>query len=312
MSYQRSITQRTQPNSKKPVNNIGIVIILAFILVTMLFILIYINTDRAKDIDPPHINNGSGTNTGLGDGNQPGNNPGSDDIPGWVDSSGGNNPGGGDRHDDDPDDVLETSPPDQPTRVAYLTFDDGPVRAITPGILDILLREDIKATFFVLPYENVDDLYQRIIDEGHEIGNHSYTHIYERLYERNVSVFREDIVRARNFILDNFNYTTTSFRFPGGSATAGNGLNARREVLNELGYRHFHWHVDPDDWRVGRSAEEVREAVRQQTSAHVANNREHVIILMHDRYTRTLEALPGIIEDLKSMGFTFDVVQNMP
>lgn len=64
-------------------------------------------------------------------------------------------------------------------RAVYLTFDDGPIPEATPVILDILKRYDVKATFFMVG-ENVDrypELYQRIVDEGHQVGNHTYNHL---------------------------------------------------------------------------------------------------------------------------------------
>jgi len=328
------------------IRHIGIALVIAFVLVTAMFIALYVNSERRQshvvggaytDGDPLGISesgryggsqNGAlnqseqgaadfGDTTAPDDSTNPGypTDPGDPANPDDLTEPDG--PAGGQQTGDaygngnlqDSPDRTQTG---EPVQVAYLTFDDGPVRSITPGILDILLEEDIRATFFVLPYQGVDDLYQRIIDEGHEIGNHSYSHVYERLYNRNASRFRDDVLRARNFIYDNFEYTTTSFRFPGGQQRAGNGLNARLEVIRELGYRHFHWHVDPDDWRTGRTAEEVRASVREQASNHVSNGREHVIILLHDRYQRTLEALPGIISDLRDMGFEFDIVRNMP
>ncbi|MCL2663160.1 MAG: polysaccharide deacetylase family protein [Oscillospiraceae bacterium] len=334
--------------------HIGIALGIAFILVTAMFIALYVNSaNRQNQEVGGSYNNGDsmgmtgdeafgedGASGGLQSGSPDHLAPGATDVNDLAnpdDTTNTDNPHQTNNDNpSDPDDYTNPdgpaggqqtgdsygngslqSDPDQaqtgePVRVAYLTFDDGPDRDITPGILDILLEEDIRATFFVLPYQGLDDLYQRIIDEGHEIGNHSFSHVYERLYERDASRFRDDILRARNFIFDNFEYTTTSFRFPGGQQRAGNGLNARLEALREFGYRHFHWHVDPDDWRVGRTAAEVRASVREQATNHVRNDREHVIILMHDRYQRTLDALPGIISDLRELGFEFDIVRNMP
>jgi len=327
-------------SSKAVTRHIGIAIIIAFVLVTAMFIMLYIDSEQRQnqEINPGYtggesdnLQGGSSDMAAQGSADfaDPTSPDDSTDLTDPDDFIDPDNPTGGQSSDDPYDNGDSQGDPDQaqtgdqtqqddqtqqaePVQIAYLTFDDGPVRSITTGILDILLEEDIRATFFVLPYQGVDDLYERIIDEGHEIGNHSYSHVYERLYDRNASYFRDDILRARNFIYDNFEYTTSSFRFPGGQHRAGTGLNARLEVIRDLGYRHFHWHVDPDDWRTGRTAAEVRTSVREQVANHVRNGREHVIILMHDRYQRTLEALPGIISDLREMGFEFDIVRNMP
>ena len=197
--------------------------------------------------------------------------------------------------------------------VAYLTFDDGPSRTVTPGILDVLAQEEIKATFFILPKEGHDDTYQRMIDEGHEIGNHSNSHDYKKLYDQSMDFFITDILKAHNFILDNFGYTMTSFRFPGGSSSCGSSrIDVRLEFLEEHGYTPFDWDIDSGD-----AYSKQKDKSAQNLTRIVLNNtdgREHVIILMHDHRWRetTLEALPMIIEGLREQGYTFDVMSNHP
>lgn len=200
----------------------------------------------------------------------------------------------------------------EPDKVAYITIDDGPSRAITPGILDILKQEGIKATFFVLPHSDVDDIYMRIIDEGHELGNHSYSHVYKKLYDsKDIELFREDVLLARAFIMDNFGYLTTAFRFPGGAMSRSSSIiTPRREILTELGYRDFDWNVelgDANSKQADKSAEALTRNVLDNT-----RNREQLIVLMHDtsNKTTTLEALPFIIEGLREQGYAFDILQN--
>jgi len=201
-----------------------------------------------------------------------------------------------------------------PAKVAYITLDDGPTRSITPGILDVLKEQGIPATFFVLPHENVDDLYIRIIEEGHEIGNHTYSHVYSRLYQSGgLEVFKDDVLQAHEFMLTNFGYETTSFRFPGGSMGRSASIIAPRQaLLDELGYRYFNWHIDSGDARSDipdRSAAALKRNVLENT-----RDRDHVIILMHDSAGKgsTLAALPAIIEGLREQGYTFDVLRNYP
>jgi peptidoglycan/xylan/chitin deacetylase (PgdA/CDA1 family) len=203
--------------------------------------------------------------------------------------------------------------PDVPRKVAYLTFDDGPYREITPYILDILKREGIPATFFVLPFDNVDDIYWRIINEGHELGNHTYTHNYRLLYREPIEVFADEVKSAHEFILENFGYTMTSFRFPGGPfGHPASVFEERREIVAQMGYREFAWHIDSGDSRAyvrNRGAEEIISRVLDNT-----RNREHLIILFHDVSwsPMTLEALPYVIDGLRKQGYTFDVVSNYP
>jgi len=200
----------------------------------------------------------------------------------------------------------------EPDKIAYITIDDGPSREITPGILDVLMQEGVKATFFVLPHSGVDDIYRRIIEEGHEVGNHSYSHVYSELYKSSdVEVFREDILLAQAFIFDNYGYLMTTFRFPGGAMSRKSSIIIpRREILAEMGYQDFDWNVDTGDTR---SSKYDKSAVA--LTSNVLDNtrgREQLIVLMHDtkNKTTTLEALPFIITGLREQGYSFDVLRN--
>ena len=211
--------------------------------------------------------------------------------------------------------ATESDPP-APRRVVYLTFDDGPYREVTPYLLDLLKQEEIRATFFVLPRENVDDLYKRIIDEGHELANHSFTHNYNRLYGRTLDNFRQEVMKAHDFVLDNFEYNMTSFRFPGGPfGRPQRVFDERRAILAELGYREFAWHVDSNDWRPNvRHMTGTQLATRVLDAVDALQNDDHIIILFHDVpwSVRLLEAMPLIITGLRERGFTFDITRNFP
>jgi len=215
-------------------------------------------------------------------------------------------------------DELETLPPEppplpEPTRVAYLTIDDGPTRGVTDRMLDILKQEGIRATFFILPHRSVNDLFERIIAEGHEIGNHSFSHVYSRVYQSDLDEFRSEVERAQEFMLHNFGYEMRTFRFPGGAMSHGSGtIEPRREILAELGLRDFDWHIDSGDARAGqidRSAAGLTANVLNNT-----RNRNHLIILMHDSQGKstTVAALPMIIAGLREQGYRFDVISNFP
>jgi len=216
----------------------------------------------------------------------------------------------------------EPEEPEEPeveiTGVVYLTFDDGPSRSVTPGILELLAEEEIKATFFVIYRIEVEDIYQQIADEGHELANHSHDHNYNRLYSRGVDAFKEDILKAHNFVLDNFGYEMKVFRFPGGSMSWNrDGIAERREILDELGYIDFDWHVDSRDAApsgVDTSAETLTRNVLDNINGTEIDGIEHVIILMHDYRWRqsTLEALPAIIFALREQGYIFDMLKNYP
>jgi len=242
-----------------------------------------------------------------------------DDPDGTADDSPGGTAGGGagasaGETADGNSDAASGPANTVPEKVAYITIDDGPTRSITPGILDVLKEYDVPATFFVLPHDNVDDLYIRILDEGHEIGNHTYSHVYSKLYKSGgLEVFKDDVLEAYEFMLTNFGYETTSFRFPGGSmGRSANIIGPRQALLDELGYRYFNWHIDSGDARADipdRSAAALTRNVLDNT-----RGRDHVIILMHDSAGKgsTLAALPKIIEGLREQGYAFGVLRNYP
>ena len=197
-------------------------------------------------------------------------------------------------------------------KVAYLTVDDGPSEAVTVRILDILRDEGIKATFFVLPYEGMDHIYERILSEGHAMGNHSYSHDYRRLYGADEGAFfREDILRMEGYLRERFGYETDLFRFPGGSASWSPRTIARRvEILEELGYRHFDWDAstgDTDPSPAGRDPNALVSNVMARTSS-----RDKLIVLMHDSAGKsaTAEALPEMISRLRAEGYGFDTLDN--
>lgn len=288
--------------STQPSLHIGIAIISAFLIVTLLFIVFYTMSSPAEDdTSSSAVVHSSSHESQTSENAQP------------DEGAGATDPGGGVATDIDRgtvEDQLLSAVPEEPvfSGTAYLTFDDGPSLRVSPVVLDILAEEGIKATFFSLPYSGGDEIFRRIIDEGHELGNHSYSHDYKKLYEGTVSAFREDILKARRFIEDNFGYSTTSFRFPGGSGDQKASVrNPRIDAIHDLGYRYFDWDIDTNDWRRDREPEEIIEDVLNNT-----NGMEHVIILMHDMYYRTMDALPGIIAGLREQGYEFDILQNHP
>ena len=285
--------------------NIGFALILTFVLVPVLFVLLYVRADQIFDEDSPGTNPGSNLDV-LGDnGEYPGGSqPGSSqpEEPAFTDPTETPVP-------DNPEEPGNQNGPDvQVTGTVYLTFDDGPHRTISPAILDILLEEEVVATFFMLPYSGADDIFRRVLDEGHEIGNHSHSHDYAKLYNGTLGAFREDIIKARRFVEDLLGYSSYSFRFPGGAMNQTRDIrNPRIDAVNELGYRHFDWDIDTDDWRRGTTPEDIIKTILENT-----NGKEHIIILMHDTYERTLQALPEVISGLKAQGYVFDVLRNYP
>lgn len=195
-------------------------------------------------------------------------------------------------------------------KIAYLTFDDGP-SSNTLAILKVLKQYDIKATFFVNGHPDLVDLYKQISDDGHVLANHTYSHDYKSIYSSSAN-FKKDVKKLDAYLTEitgkEPNYI---LRYPGGSnnhiSRSYGGMDVMNSVIKDMhkeGYLYFDWNVDSTDASVFRQTKEnIVQAVLTQSSSV-----KHAIILMHDLNpkTTTVEALPEIIEGLKSQGFTFD------
>ena len=193
-------------------------------------------------------------------------------------------------------------------KIAYLTFDDGPSRDVTPLILDILKEENIHATFFVLgtKVEQNPDVLRRIYDEGHYIGNHGYSHVYSQIYVSKDTVLGEyngceEIIRKALGIQD---YSTHLFRFPGGSSGGPYDAVKKESVTlfteNNIGI--LDWNCLTKDSEGNFPKEELIQNFKE-TSAGKYN----LVILMHDASGKILvpEVLKEIIAYLKNEGYVF-------
>lgn len=188
-------------------------------------------------------------------------------------------------------------------KYAYLTFDDGP-SANTIQILDILDNYGVKATFFVNGHTGdvMEERYKAIVDRGHAIGIHTYSHDYDNVYG-GLDKFEEEIVSLRKYILDVTGKDTTLFRFPGGSSnTRVDDIKPYIKWLNENGYSYWDWNSSSGD-ATGKkpSAAEIVANCLVQADAGYKN----LVILMHDLRPKdtTVEALPALIEALQARGY---------
>ncbi|MCX7715629.1 MAG: polysaccharide deacetylase [Clostridia bacterium] len=204
--------------------------------------------------------------------------------------------------------LLKTLERKDGIKTAYLTFDDGPTTSVTPKILDILRRYNIKATFFEqgVMIEANPDVARRVYEEGHLIGNHSYTHNYNEVYASE-QAFISEIEKVESLI----KHTTGQenifkvFRFPGGSDGGkwNDNKQSYKQTLSSMGYVYCDWNALNGDAEGGvKTAEQLIEEVKETTSG-----KEDVVILMHDSPAKktTVEALPAIIEYLISQGYRF-------
>ena len=190
-------------------------------------------------------------------------------------------------------------------KIAYLTFDDGPSVTATPFILDILKKYNIKVTFFVvgsMVYEN-KQLLVREKQEGHSIGNHTYTHNYKYLYS-DVNNFLGEIKKTGELVKSvlNTEEDIKLIRFPGGSS--GSSLSVYRKAAEENGYHYVDWNCLNGDAEASHVPAEKLISNIKQTSG----GQQHIVILMHDAPGKetTVQALPAIIEYLQAQGYSFE------
>lgn len=194
-----------------------------------------------------------------------------------------------------------TGDTDDGIRKVYLTFDDGP-SGNTGEILDILAEYDVKATFFVVgkEEERYQPLYKRIVDEGHTLAMHSYSHKYNEIYQSKES-YVEDLTKLQEFLYDTTGVWCRYCRFPGGSSNTVSRVDMHELIayLEEQDMSYFDWNVSSGD---ATSAYISPEAIIRNSTARLQEFPE-AIILMHDASDKdsTVKALPGLIERIQAM-----------
>lgn len=195
---------------------------------------------------------------------------------------------------------------DEPTvedsrQKVYLTFDDGP-SIYTNEILDILAQYNVKATFFVVGKEGEasEAVLRRIVDEGHALGMHSYSHKYAELYESEES-FIADFEKQRAYLEDVTGQTCKFYRFPGGSSNTVSDVDMHvfADYLDTQGVVFYDWNIASGDG--GRKLLDVDTLVKNSTTDVGKWSRS--VILLHDspEKSTTVEALPEIIETIQAM-----------
>ncbi len=192
-------------------------------------------------------------------------------------------------------------------KIAYLTFDDGP-SLVTPKILDILSKEDVKASFFVIGkyVEARPEIVKRAYEEGHYIANHTYSHNNSILYKSSESFTNEikktDIAIGNAIGIDG--YSSLIFRFPNGFMSPQYKAKKKEmaKLLSQMNYTYIDWNCLNND------------SIKKYTSSQLLNNlkkssknKDTLVILMHD--TKDVSNSSLVLEDsiqyLKSQGYSF-------
>lgn len=179
-------------------------------------------------------------------------------------------------------------------KTMYLTFDDGPTAENTVAVLDTLKEKNVKAAFFVVG-ENVEkhpEVAKRIVEEGHTIGIHCYSHDYREIYA-SVDAYLADFGKAYQIVYEVTGVKAQLFRFPGGSINAYN-KGVYKDIIaamTERGYIYFDWNASLED-AVTKSTPESLLANAKETTL----DRKKVVMLCHDTVYNTTLCLGELID----------------
>lgn len=189
----------------------------------------------------------------------------------------------------------------QATHKVYLTFDDGP-SIYTDDILEILDRYGVKATFFVVGKDSdtAKESLTMIVDGGHTLGMHSYSHKYAELYQ-SMEDFANDFVQLRSYLYEVTGVESMFYRFPGGSSNTVSDIDMQEfaDYLESQGVQFYDWNIASGD---GDSVLLSVDTLVRNSLQGIGEN-ETSIILFHDSGDKrtTVEALPIIIESILAM-----------
>lgn len=175
-------------------------------------------------------------------------------------------------------------------KYVVLTFDDGPSGRFTRQLLDGLQARDAKATFLLCGYrmEQYPELVIRILEEGHEVGVHGYSH--DCMGRMSKQALARELTKCRALLPPD--YTPVFLRPPGGITNA-----TVRATAAEAGLALLSWDVDPRDWATGKAAA-VETAVLDKV-------RDGDVVLLHDMSDSSVEAALKIVDVLQEKGFVF-------
>lgn len=195
-----------------------------------------------------------------------------------------------------------TDHPEKPN--VYLTFDDGPSKN-TDRILDTLEEYNVRATFFCLAREGGENTarYKRIVEEGHTLAMHSYSHDYKTIYA-DLDAFKADVSAISDFLYDATGVRPGFYRFPGGSSNTVSRVSMKKciQYINKKGITYFDWNAQNDDatGETYTSSQLISHAMDSVSRAG-----DNVVLLMHDEKTKTAtaESIPELIQKLKDADY---------
>ncbi|MCR5099334.1 MAG: polysaccharide deacetylase family protein, partial [Lachnospiraceae bacterium] len=179
-------------------------------------------------------------------------------------------------------------------KLIFLTFDEGYENGYTPQILDTLKKKKVKAVFFVTkPYaESNPDLVQRMIDEGHIVGNHSVHHPADGLPAHDTDYQTNEVMELHKYIKDNFDYEMYLFRYPA-------GIYSERSlaIVQNCNYRSVFWSFAHADWDPDKQPDPAAALKKLEENLHPG-----AIYLLHAVSKTNTDILGSFIDDAKDKG----------
>ncbi len=177
----------------------------------------------------------------------------------------------------------------------YLTFDEGYENGCTPAILDTLKAKNVKAVFFVTSQfaKQNPTLIQRIIDEGHMLGNHSVTHPSKGLPSLSVEKQQNEVMELHNYIKENYNYEMHLFRYP-----AGIFSEQSLAIINNCNYKSVFWSFAYLDYDTANQPNPATALEKVKSRLHPG-----AIYLLHAVSTTNTEILGDFIDYIRAQGY---------
>ncbi|MBU3146777.1 polysaccharide deacetylase [Clostridium sp. CF012] len=192
-----------------------------------------------------------------------------------------------------------------PPKFVYLTFDDGPTHVITAQLLDVLKKQNVKATFFVVgkEIEGKESILKRIYDEGHGIGLHTYSHNFKKIY-KSMEDFIDEMTKTAHKIEEVTGFSPKIIRFPGGSSKRLTALSL--DALHKNNFKVYDWNVNIYDG-INPNLSAAQLICNSKT---IKGNKSAAIILMHCNFNNknTVKALPEIIKYYEDLGYEFKAI----
>ncbi len=180
-------------------------------------------------------------------------------------------------------------------KTIYLTFDQGYENGYTAKILDVLKQKNVKATFFVLEDYAIrnSELVERMINEGHTIGNHSFHHYSMPTLDENTC--KNEILHLHDYIKEKFNYEMTLFRPPMGEFS-----EKSLAITQDCGYETVMWSFAYADWNVNAQPEQNSSLTKMIEAKH-----DGAIYLLHSVSSTNAEILDDFIDNAINEGYNF-------